>query len=98
MFISYLTVANFAFIIRKYPNAERDFYLQKTDEIFEILPNNRIQIVNALKLGANDFEDALQYEAALQGDCDCIITRNIKDFDFSKIPILTLQEFTERYL
>lgn len=35
-----------------------------------------------------DKEDALQYNAALFSDVDCIVTRNPKDFQSSTIPVV----------
>ena len=40
-----------------------------------------------------DIEDAMQYYTALQASCDCIITRNKKDFVNSDIPVFTPAEF-----
>ena len=40
-----------------------------------------------------DFEDAIQYYAALQKNCICIITRNLKQFKKSKIPVLSSTDF-----
>ena len=47
---------------------------------------------------AKDFEDALQYFSAVQAGADCIVTRNIKDFDFSTIKVLTPNEFLAQYM
>lgn len=46
-----------------------------------------------MEIDAKDFEDALQYETAIGGNCECIITRNKKDFYFSQIPVYTPEEF-----
>ncbi len=40
-----------------------------------------------------DFEDGLQYYAALQAGCNCIVTENVKDFYFAKMEVLTAKEF-----
>ena len=40
-----------------------------------------------------DFEDAVQYYTALNGDCAIIVTRNPKDFRKSEIPVFTPSEF-----
>jgi predicted nucleic acid-binding protein len=40
-----------------------------------------------------DFEDALQYHCALKTDCNLLITRNIKDFRESVIPVMTPDEY-----
>jgi predicted nucleic acid-binding protein len=41
----------------------------------------------------NDFEDGLQYHAAKNAGCRCIITENIKDFHFSDIEVLNAESF-----
>lgn len=40
-----------------------------------------------------DYEDGLQYYAALNAGCGLIITENLKDFFFSDIPVYTSKEF-----
>jgi predicted nucleic acid-binding protein len=42
-----------------------------------------------------DFEDAIQYFTAIENEQDLIITRNLKDFKSSKLPILTAKQFLE---
>ncbi len=44
-----------------------------------------------------DIEDAMQYYAAIQTGCDCIITRNKKDFTKSDIPVMSPKEFLDVY-
>jgi len=46
----------------------------------------------------HDFEDGLEYYAAYQKDCKCIITEDIEDFYFSDIEVLNCQEFFKQYL
>jgi predicted nucleic acid-binding protein len=46
----------------------------------------------------HDFEDGLEYYAAQQQDCKCIITEDIEDFYFSDIEVLNCQDFFKRYL
>jgi predicted nucleic acid-binding protein len=40
-----------------------------------------------------DFEDGLQYYAALNAKCDLILTENVPDFHFSKIQVLDSEDF-----
>jgi len=40
-----------------------------------------------------DFEDGLQYYSAIENSQDIIITRDLKDFKGSKIPVMTPEEF-----
>lgn len=44
-----------------------------------------------------DIEDAMQYHTALQASCDCIITRNKKDFKNADIPVFTPSEFLDTH-
>jgi predicted nucleic acid-binding protein len=59
-----------------------------------ILPINQAVLEQAMKSDFMDFEDAVQYYSALQNNqCKAIITRNVKDFKFTKIAIMTPDEF-----
>lgn len=44
-----------------------------------------------------DFEDGLQYFAALNAGCHCIVTEHVKDFYFSKIDVLTAKDFLLKF-
>ena len=45
----------------------------------------------------NDFEDSLQYYSSLRMKCECIITRNGKDFLSSEISVMSPTEFLQDY-
>lgn len=42
-----------------------------------------------------DFEDGLQYYSAIDSKCDFIITRDLKDFKNSKLPVMTAGNYIE---
>ena len=46
----------------------------------------------------HDFEDGLEYYAAEQQNCKCIVTEHIGGFYFSDIEVLNCQDFFKRYL
>lgn len=96
--ISYLTIANFAYIIRREPILEIYTKINSLINNFDVLSNTKEQIARAIKLDSKDFEDSLQYETAKENDCDFIITRNKKDFIFSDIPVYSPRKFLESYL
>jgi len=48
---------------------------------------------SSLKSNFNDFEDALQYFAAIENKTSFLITGNKKDFKSSSIPVFTSKEF-----
>ncbi|MBC8173925.1 MAG: PIN domain-containing protein [Chitinophagales bacterium] len=45
-----------------------------------------------------DFEDGLQYYAAMDAQCKCIITQDIDDYYFSKMEVLTAQQFIAKHV
>ena len=57
--------------------------------VFEIAPVDKKGLLLALELDFTDFEDAVQFAAAKQINADFIITRNIKHYRKSDIPVLT---------
>lgn len=46
----------------------------------------------------NDFEDGIEYYAAINNKCEVIITDDIDDFYFSDIKISKAQNFLQEYL
>ena len=44
-----------------------------------------------------DFEDGLEYYAALHVGCSCIVTEDVGDFYFSGIGVLNAEQFLEEY-
>ncbi|MDE5655667.1 MAG: PIN domain-containing protein [Muribaculaceae bacterium] len=96
-YISFLSIANFAYIVRKQPQPVILEMIKDCCKLFNIIPNTDSQIMSAIELKAADFEDALQYQAALDAGCECIITRNEKDFGFSQIPVSSASDFVDRY-
>lgn len=44
-----------------------------------------------------DYEDAIQYYAALENGDEAIITRNLKDFKKSKLPVMTAAQFLKNF-
>ena len=96
--VSYLSIANFAFIMRKESKELLLSLIKRICEIFEVIPNNKNQIEISLSIEAKDYEDVLQYASAIEGNCDYIVTRNEKDFSFSKIPVFSTIEYIKKYL
>lgn len=95
-YVSFLTVANFCYIARKLPKENLYAFVLQIDRLFNIVANDAEQIRRAVLLEPSDIEDALQYQAASDARCDVLITRNAKDFPFSKIEILSPMEFILR--
>lgn len=94
-FIAPHSFTNMFYILRKsFKQKDLRNLLLGVTENFKIATLDKQKIINAL-LRSNflDFEDCLQDECAVDLKLDYIITRNIKDFENSKIKALTPEEF-----
>ena len=91
---STLTMANMAYIMRKALGKETLYdQLERMSKKLHVESLSTKAVAQAIALRANDFEDALQYYCAIESKCDCIVTNNKKDFNFSIIPISTPGEY-----
>ena len=45
-----------------------------------------------------DFEDGMQYYAALAEQCSCIVTEDTEDFNFSSLAVYNSHEFLTKYI
>jgi predicted nucleic acid-binding protein len=62
-------------------------------QFIQIAPIDQSTIVQALNLDYHDFEDAVQMISAVQCKTDCLITRNIKDYQPALLPVLQPVDF-----
>ncbi len=62
-------------------------------QIVKVAPVDQATIEQALNLDLPEFEDAVQMMAAVQCKLDCLITRNIKDYQPALLPVLQPVDF-----
>ncbi len=95
--ISSLTVANTSYtLLRQTNSTSAKEILRKLRLIINILPLDDKIIGIALNDNSfDDFEDGLQYFTAIENSQDLIITRNLKDFKNSALPVMTARQFLE---
>ncbi len=95
--ISSLTVANTSYtLLRQTNSTSAKEILRKLRLIIKILPLDDKIIGIALNDNSfDDFEDGLQYFTAVENNQDLIITRNLKDFKNSDLPVMTARQFLE---
>ncbi|MGD9825899.1 type II toxin-antitoxin system VapC family toxin [Desulfobacter sp.] len=72
-----------------------DKHIQSLMSLFEIAPVNESVLYGAIKAKFNDFEDAVIYQSAENTYMDAIITRNLKDFKVSKLPVYSPDEMLQ---
>ena len=96
LYVSSLTFANTYYILSqkmKLENARK--ILRKFKVLVTVLPMDDKIIDLSLVSDFKDFEDAIQYYTAIKNEVDIIITRNLKDFKTSKIPVLTAKDYIQ---
>lgn len=67
--------------------------LNKIRTVFRVAPVDEKVVDLALASNIRDFEDAVQYYAAVRVGADVLITRNKKDFPVRGVPVLTPEEY-----
>ena len=67
--------------------------LKKFKRIVRVLSVDERIMTNALDSDFSDFEDAIQYEVAKENQQEIIISRNVKDFRKSIIPVMTPEDY-----
>jgi len=95
--VSSLTVANTSYALLRQMNSNRaKSILRKLRLIVKILSvDDKIVGLALNDENFSDFEDGLQYFTAIENEQDLIITRNLKDFKSSKLPVMTARQFIE---
>lgn len=95
--VSSLTIANTNYTLLRQKTAnETKAVLRKLRLIIKILPLDDKIVGLALNDDFfTDFEGGLQYFTAIENGQDIIITRNLKDFKNSKLPVITARQFLE---
>ncbi|MDX9768784.1 MAG: PIN domain-containing protein [Tenuifilaceae bacterium] len=97
LYTSALSIANISYVLlRKRKPEETKQILRKLKLLIRILSLDEKVINLALNDNDfNDFEDCLQYYSALENKIEIIVTRNLKDFENSKIPVMTARQLNE---
>jgi len=92
---SALTFSNLYYVLRKFESHRKVIArLESLSKIVSILKVEELTIRNALASEFPDFEDSIQYFSAMGNKkIDIIITRNIKDYKRSEIPVMTPGDF-----
>lgn len=94
LYISSLTFANTYYLLEKeLKSVKAKEVLRKFKLLVKVLPMDDKIIDLSLNSDFRDFEDAIQYYTAIENKLDLLITRSLKDFKRSKIPVMTADEY-----
>lgn len=67
--------------------------IAKLFQLFHVLDTTGMDTQMALASSVSDYEDAVMIETACRSGCDCIVTRNIKDYSKSALPVYDPEQF-----
>ncbi len=96
-YVSALTFIDLVYVMRKELDVEKIREVHKMMSlIFSFEDLKASDISNAADMKWNDFEDAAQASTARRIHADYIITRNVKDFNKSKVAAITPAELLNR--
>lgn len=96
IFVSPITPINAFYTTRKEKGKDVAFQsIEKLLKIVRLTKSDNQIYQNALSLGFNDYEDAVQHECALADNLDTIVTRNTKDYKNASIKIYSPSEFLQ---
>ena len=93
LFTSSLIIANVHYFISKTENSKQAIIkIDKLTKFIKILNVGESEILESIKSKFQDYEDSIQNCCASNSGMDLIVTRNIKDFKLSELPIMTPKE------
>lgn len=94
VYVSALSYATADYFLKKILSPSKSIEsLRKFKTVSNIVSLDEFIIERSLNSDFSDFEDALQYNSAVKAGCNYIITRNVKDFKKSELPVLTPDDF-----
>ena len=98
LYTSSISIINTNYILSKIlSEKEAKEILRKFRILVNILSCDEKIIDLGLNSHFKDFEDSIQYYTATENNIDGIITRNLKDFKNSQIPVMTAEEFLKSH-
>lgn len=96
-FVSASSVTDIYYLVRKYTHSTATAYkaIGKLLDIVKVCSVTNDDILIAFQQKAKDFEDCLLATCAKSAHCDCIVTRNKKDFEGFSIRVFEPSELLE---
>ncbi len=92
-----ITFTTVSFYARKNRTQEQLYeVLQLLRDFIDVAPSGKIAIDWALQQKSKDFEDSVQYYTALRSGAEYIVSRNVRDYPYNDIPVVSPIEFLKK--
>lgn len=97
-FITAKSVTDIYYLTHRHTHSDKEtrVVLSKLFTLFDLLDTTGIDCRRAVSSNISDYEDAVMVESALRGGMDCIVTRNIRDYTKSSVPIYAPADFLQQ--
>lgn len=97
-FLTAKSAADIYYITHRHTHNNQDTrkVLSTLFSLFELLDTAGMDCRRAISSELTDYEDAVMVESALRSGMDCIVTRNLRDYKKSKVPVYSPTEFLAR--
>ena len=95
LYLSATSINNIYYIVKRYLGHKATVkIIEELTEMTEIVGTTKKEILQALRNDFKDFEDSIQYSVAMTIDnIEAILTRNVKDYNKSKIAVFTPENY-----
>lgn len=94
LYASNITFTTVSYYARKNRTIEQLYdVLQSLRDFIKVAPTGERAIDWVLLHKSKDFEDAVQYYAATHSGSEYIISRNVRDYPYNEIPVITPIDF-----
>ncbi|MBP5706922.1 MAG: PIN domain-containing protein [Spirochaetales bacterium] len=96
-FISAKSVTDIYYLTHKqtHSNSQTRMILQSLFSLVNIVDTLALDCMNAMSSPMSDYEDAVMSETSFRECMDYIVTRNLRDYTKSKVPVLKPADFLE---
>jgi predicted nucleic acid-binding protein len=92
-----ITFTTVSFYARKNRTQEQLYeVLQSLRDFIDVAPSGKIAIDWALQQKSKDFEDSVQYYTVLRSGAEYIVSRNVRDYPYNDIPVVSPIEFLKK--
>ncbi|MCF0228288.1 MAG: PIN domain-containing protein [Parasporobacterium sp.] len=96
-FITAKSATDIYYLTRRCTHSDKESRskLNRLLTVIGMLDSTADDVFRALSSDISDFEDAVMIESATRSGVDCIVTRNIKDYGKSAVPVYTPEQFSD---
>lgn len=91
LYMSVLSIPTIAYILKGHTNLQKRRTIKGLLSMVRVLPSTGEHVSGMIDSPIGDIEDAMQFQSALEGPCDLIVSRD-RDLRSGSLPVFTPEE------